>query len=63
MTPFYRHLTGFAGGIDVDKAGLVAAGLVGVGLAAHGLVRLGARFTKKPEAKPEHEEAEKGGAP
>ena len=63
MTPFYRHLTGFAGGIDVDKAGLVAAGLVGVGLAAHGLVRLGARFTKKPAAKPEPEEGEKGGAP
>jgi hydrogenase small subunit len=51
MTPFYTHLTGFGGGVNVDRIGLIAAGVVGAGLAGHGLVRLGARLARRHDEK------------
>ena len=68
-TPFYEHLTGFAGGFDFDRAGLIAAAGVAGGLVTHGALRLAARIKRGPSAKeapvepgtPEPED--KGGKP
>jgi hydrogenase small subunit len=54
MTPFYRHLPdvpGFGVGTTVDKAGVIATGIVGATFATHGLVQFGRRWlAKKSEA-------------
>jgi hydrogenase small subunit len=51
-TPFYERVTGYAGGLDVDRVGLIAAAAVGGGFVAHGAIRLASRIKRRPPTEP-----------